>query len=158
MIKHIGVLAAALVGVGLAAPTAGATQIRGWTVVDQTSVSDAVAGEGVATVRVPGQPPRIDYTDGATIPAPIVAEGWGHIGDPDSLHGYVFDAFQQVVPTPTQKMFMVTTPDGQQFEYTHVMADDEQAVNAAAYAAVSPDGQWLVSSELAPVTRLLVFP
>ena len=38
------------------------------------------------------------------------------------------------------------------------MSDDEQAVNANAYAAVSPDGQWLVESELAPVTRLLVFP
>ena len=114
MIKRLGVLtvAAAAALVGVAGP-ANAAQIKGWTVVDQTTVSDAVAGEGVATVRVPGQPLRIDYTDGATIPANILAEGWGHIGDPDSLHGYVFDPYQQVVAAPTEKMFLVTTPTGQ---------------------------------------------
>lgn len=143
MIKIVGLLAAAVLGT-----TALASPIRGWTVVDQTTVSDAVAGEGVATVRVPGRPVRIDYTDGATIPANIKAEGWGHIGDPDSFRGFVVDPYQQTVPTPTQKMFLVTTPGGQQFEYTHTMADDELAVNAAAFDAISPGGQWMVSAEL----------
>jgi hypothetical protein len=130
----------------------------GWHVVSQTTVSDAVAGEGVATVRAPGQPMRVYYTDGATIPAAILAQGWGHVGDPDSWHGYIVDPYQQVVTTPTEKMFMVTTPDGRQYEYTHQITGDEQPVNANAYAAVTPDGRWVVSSELAPVTRLLVFP
>jgi len=139
-------------------PSAVATPDFGWHVVDATNVSDSVAGEGVATVRLPGQPMRIYYTDGATIPAAIQAQGWGHIGDPDSWHGYIFDPYQQIVAAPTEKMFMVTTPAGRQYEYTHRISGDEQQVNAAAYAAVSPDGQWLVSSELAPVNRLLVFP
>lgn len=157
---RLGVLTVALAAAlsALSMTQADAAQLHGWRVVGQTTVSDAVAGEGVATVRVPGQPVRTYYTDGATIPAPIQAEGWGHIGDPDSLDGYIFDPYQQIVAAPTQKMFMVTTPTGQQYEYTHQMADDEQAVNAAAFAAVSPDGQWLVSGELAPITRLLVFP
>jgi hypothetical protein len=158
-------LAAALIGfTGLAAPSATAApaqyDLSGWRVIGQTSEPDSVAGEGVATVRAPGKAMWIDYTDGATIPAPILAQGWGHIGDPDSWHGYVFDPYQQpaTVTTVTEKMFMVTTPAGQQYEYTHQLSDDEIGPNAAAYDAVSPDGQWMVSSELAPVTRLLVFP
>jgi hypothetical protein len=160
--KYIGVLAVALAATfgtltGLATP-ANAAQLKGWQVVDQTTVLTAIAGEGVATVRAPSQPPRIYYTDGATIPANIVAEGWGHIGDPDSVNGFILDPYQQVIPAPTKKMFLVTTPDGQQFEYTHQMADDELAVNAAAFDTIAPGGQWMVSTELQPVTRLLVFP
>lgn len=132
MRKQLTVLLAAAALLTIPA-SANAARITGWTVVGQTTVSDAAAGEGVATVRVPGQPARIHYTDGATIPADIQAEGWGHIGDPDSLHGYVFDPYQQIVAAPTQKMFLVTTPTGRQFEYTHTMSDDEQAVNAAVY-------------------------
>jgi hypothetical protein len=152
------VVAVAATLAALCTTQADAAQLSGWRVVGQTTEPDSIAGEGVATVRVPGQPEQIHYTNGATIPAPLLAEGWGHIGDPDSLHGYVFDPYQQVVAAPTEKMMLVTTPAGQQYEYVHQMADDEQAVNANAYAAVSPDGQWLVSGELAPVTRLLVFP
>jgi hypothetical protein len=157
---RLGVLVVAVAATltALSTTQADAAQSTGWRVVGQTTVSDSVGGEGVATVRVPGEPLLIHYTNSTTIPTAIAAQGWGHIGDPDSLHGYVFDPYQQVVTTPTEKMFLVTTPTGQQYEYTHTMTDDEQAVNANAYAAVSPDGQWLVSGELAPVTRLLVFP
>ncbi|WP_163572528.1 hypothetical protein [Fodinicola feengrottensis] len=58
----------------------------------------------------------------------------------------------------TKKMMLVTTPGGQRYEYVHQLGDGETTANANAYTTVSPDGQWLVSSELAPVTRLLVFP
>jgi hypothetical protein len=160
--KHarVGVLVVALATAltTFSAGQASAAQIRGWQVVGQTSVLTAAAGEGVATVRVPGQAVRTYFTAGPAIPAPIQAEGWGHIGDPDSRNGFIFDPYQQIIPAPTMKMFMVTTPTGQQFEYTHQMADDELAVNAAAYDAITPNGQWMVSSELAPITRLLVFP
>jgi hypothetical protein len=37
--------------------------------VDKTTVSAAVGGEGVATVRLPGQPAQLRYTAGNTIPA-----------------------------------------------------------------------------------------
>ena len=157
-------LAATLTGfaapAALAAPSIPAFQLNGWHVIGQTSVSDAIAGEGIATVRAPGKPMWIDYTDGATIPQSNINQGWGHIGDSDSWHGYIFDPYQQpanVTPV-TQKMFMVTTPSGAQYEYTHQLSDDEIGPNAAAFDTVSPDGQWLVSAELAPVTRLLVFP
>jgi hypothetical protein len=156
--------AAALTGFAapsaLAAPSIPAFQINGWHVIGQTSEPDAIAGEGVATVRAPGKPMWIDYTDGATIPASIINQGWGHIGDPDSWRGYIVDPYQQpasVTPV-TKKMFMVTTPSGAQYEYVHQLSDDEIGPNAAAFDTVTPDGQWMVSAELAPVTRLLVFP
>ncbi|HJP79616.1 MAG TPA: hypothetical protein VJ914_35420 [Pseudonocardiaceae bacterium] len=157
-------MAASLTGLAapaaLAAPSTPEFQLNGWHVIGQTSVPDNIAGEGVTTVRAPGKPMWIDYADGATIPASIVNQGWGHIGDPDSWHGYIFDPYQQPAGTTpvTKKMFMVTTPSGAQYEYTHQLSDDEIGPNAAAFDTVTPDGQWMVSAELAPVTRLLVFP
>jgi hypothetical protein len=160
MIRGItAVLFAALITAVVApAAVAGDNHHDAWRVVDKTTVSAAVGGEGVATVRLPGQPAQLRYTAGNTIPANLKAEGWGHIGDPDSLHGYIFDPYQQTTATITQKMMLVTTPDGQSYEYTHTLAGDEIVPNANAYTAVTPDGQWLVSSELAQVDRLLVFP
>jgi hypothetical protein len=150
--------AALLTTVAAPAAVANDNHHDAWHVVDKTTVSTAVGGEGVATVRLPGQPAQLHYTAGNTIPANLKAEGWGHIGDPDSLHGYIFDPYQQTTATITQKMMLVTTPSGQQYEYTHTLAGDEIAANSNAYTAVTPDGQWLVSSELAQVDRLLVFP
>jgi len=112
-----------------------------WEVVSQTTMSTAIAGEGVATVRIPGQPVQLYFTSGSTIPDAIKAEGWGHIGDSDSLHGFIFDPYQLTVGTVTKKMMMVTTPTGQQYEYVHELTGDEMTANANAYAAVSPDGQ-----------------
>jgi hypothetical protein len=66
------VLKPAVLTVALAALTAlstgqaSAAQIHGWRVVAQASEVTAVAGEGVATVRVPGQPALTYFTDGAS--------------------------------------------------------------------------------------------
>ena len=160
MIRGMTAVLFAALTTAVAAPAALAddTHHDAWRVVDKTTVSAAVGGDGVATVRLPGRPAQLHYTAGNTIPANLKAEGWGHIGDPDSLHGYVFDPYQQTTATITRKMMLVTTPTGQQYEYTHTLSGDEIVPNANAYTAVTPDGQWLVSSELAQVDRLLVFP
>jgi hypothetical protein len=165
MIRGIAAVLFAAMLTTLAAPAAPASVASaagayhdGWRVVDKTTVPAAVGGEGVATVRLPGQPVKVYYTAGNTIPANLKAEGWGHIGDPDSLHGYVFDPYQQTTATITQKMMLVTTPTGQQYEYAHTLGPDEIVPNSNAYTAVTPDGQWLVSSELAQIDRLLVWP
>jgi len=160
MIRGVTAVLFAAMLTTVAAPAAVATDAHheSWHVVDKTTVPAAVGGEGVATVRLPGQPAKLYYTAGNTIPANLKAEGWGHIGDSDSLHGYVFDPYQQTTATITQKMMLVTTPTGQQYEYTHPLGPDEVVANSNAYTAVTPDGQWLVSSELAQVDRLLVWP
>ena len=68
MFKHarVGVLMVALATAltTFSAGQASAAQIRGWQVVGQTSVLTAAAGEGVATVRVPGQAARTYFTAG----------------------------------------------------------------------------------------------
>jgi hypothetical protein len=160
MIRGVTAVLFAAMLTTVAAPAALATEAHheGWHVVDKTTVPAAVGGEGVATVRLPGQPMKLYYTAGNTIPANLKAEGWGHIGDSDSLNGYVFDPYQQTTATITQKMMLVTTPTGQQYEYTHTLGPDEVVPNSNAYTAVTPDGQWLVSSELAQIDRLLVWP
>jgi hypothetical protein len=53
-------------------------------------------------------------------------------------------------------MFAVTDPDGRQELYVHRLGPDETYNNS--FAAVSPDGQWLVSGEWGQVNHLLVFP
>jgi hypothetical protein len=160
MIRGVAAVLFAAMLTTVAAPAALANDAHheSWHVVDKTTVPAAVGGEGVATVRLPGQPAKLYYTAGNTIPANLKAEGWGHIGDSDSLHGYVFDPYQQTTATITQKMMLVTTPTGQQYEYAHTLGPDEVVANSNAYTAVTPDGQWLVSSELAQIDRLLVWP
>ncbi|WP_163572529.1 hypothetical protein [Fodinicola feengrottensis] len=75
---RLGILAvtlgAALTGFTAPAVTANTVHPHAWRVVDQTTVSGSIAGEGVATVRTPGQPLRIYYTAGATIPADLQAQ------------------------------------------------------------------------------------
>lgn len=53
------------------------------------------------------------------------------------------------------KMFHVVTPRNQSV-YTHALAPGEDPDNS--FAAISPDGQWLVSGEWGAQGRLLVFP
>jgi hypothetical protein len=52
-------------------------------------------------------------------------------------------------------MFYVTTPDGQHYEYVHHLVGDEQENNS--FAAITPNGQWMVSGEWDTMHRFLVF-
>ncbi|WP_326955041.1 hypothetical protein [Amycolatopsis sp. NBC_01286] len=136
-----------------------AAQGNPWRQVGHTTAENRVSGEGITTLRLPGQAPETVYRNGATIPQPLKDEGWGHVGDPDSLRGYVFDVYQDTVtPTPAKKMYLVTKPDGTTTEFVHPLQADEPAVNANAQVAATPDGQWLVSGPLGEVDRLYVSP
>ncbi len=131
--------------------------ISGWHQVAHTTADTRVAGEGITTQRLPGQPPAVVYRNGATIPQPLKDEGWGHVGDPDSLRGYLFDVYQDTrTATPTTKMYLVTAPDGTTTEFVHPLLPDEPVPNANAQVAVTPDGQWLESAPLGETDRLFV--
>ena len=142
-------------GVATASSPAG-DDLGGWHLVGQTSIDSPDADQGVATVDPRFGAPYELYRGEAAIPASVAAEGWTHIGDPDSRSGFVFDAYQWGGSTPAaSKMFRVTTPSGAAYEYVHTLTSGEEYNNS--YAAVSPDGQWMVSGEWDTMTRLLVF-
>jgi hypothetical protein len=131
--------------------TASADSPGGWVANGSTSVPSLTGGEGVAT-RSDGTV----LTRGlGSIPITERFEGWNHVGDPDIHDGYVFDAYQGG-DDATSKMYAVTTPGGRQYEYVHPLDPGELLNNS--FAAVSPDGQWVVSGEWGEMNRLQVFP
>ncbi|KAA2248895.1 hypothetical protein F0L68_39420 [Solihabitans fulvus] len=155
------VLAVAAVAVLSGTTSAGAdplpkSTVDGWRVVAQHEVDTATQNQGVATVHPWFGRPYEYYMGNAAIRPEQRAEGWSHVGDPDSRFGFRFDAYQYGLDNPTSKMFLVTTPTGQRYEYTHPLAAGEQMNNS--YAAVSLDGQWLVSGEWDTMNHLLVLP
>jgi hypothetical protein len=126
-----------------------------WQYVDRDRKVKAFANQGLTTVAAADGSTSIVYRGDFSIPRRVKAQGWIHIGDPDSSQGYLFDAYQGA-PGATSKMYEVTTPSGQNFDYDHALEGDEQFNNS--FATVSPDGQWLVSGEWGVLSRLLVFP
>ncbi|MEV4255967.1 hypothetical protein AB0J52_22650 [Spirillospora sp. NPDC049652] len=142
------VLAAALPGT-VAADT---HRTAPWKPVGSESRPSATSNQGLATVRGKG----LYFTGNGTVPDELRAAGWGHVGDPDSARGYVFDAYQWTAADPAAKMFYVTTPGGARYRYVHPLAPGEMMNNS--YAAVTPNGRWLVSGEWGTMNRLLVLP
>ncbi|MGW3647496.1 hypothetical protein [Streptomyces sp. NPDC000878] len=122
-----------------------------WTETGSAQVDTLGSGQGLAS-RADG---TLLYRGLTSIPLDLRIAGWGHIGDPDIGYGYVFDAYQGS-DTATSKMFAVTTPAGQRYEYVHALNSGEKLNNS--FASVSPDGQWLVSGEWGDQGRLQVFP
>ena len=95
-----------LMGTGLSSPASATTATRdhaatgsqsgvtGWAAVGNYDQNTLFAGEGVTTVfKSRGRSHEL-YRGLASIPSTLKAQGWAHIGDPDSLYGYVFDAYQ----------------------------------------------------------------
>src|SRR5262249_58602815 len=85
--------------------------------------------------------------------------GWVHIGDPGSWGGYVFDAYQGRGDIGS-KLYEVITPAGVEYDYDHPLdatLEPPESFNNS-FAAVSPDGQWMVSGAWGVTSRLLVFP
>ncbi|MFI5609791.1 hypothetical protein [Amycolatopsis sp. NPDC051903] len=153
--KALAISAAAVLGCASLASASPA----GWRVIGKTSVANSISGEGITTLRLPGRAPQTVYRNGTTIPQALKDEGWGHVGDPDSLRGYTFDVYQDTVTNPpTSKMYLVTAPSGETTEFVHPLRADEPAANANAQVAVTPDGQWLVSGALGDATELYVSP
>jgi hypothetical protein len=126
-----------------------------WQYVDRDHEAKPFANQGLTTVVAADGSTSVLYRGDWSIPDRVKSQGWVHIGDPDSSRGYVFDAYQGDTGA-TSKMYEVTTPTGEQFDYLHQLEGDEKFNNS--YVAVSPDGQWMVSGEWDVMTRLLMFP
>lgn len=144
--------------VGIAVTTAGiasastAPALTGWTQTGTSTVVSLTGGEGVATAA----DGSVHYAGSGIIPLKQRVENWTHIGDPDITQGYRFDAYQNSSSTAGSKMYLVTTPSGAKYEYTHSLLSGEAYNNS--FDTVSPDGQWMVSGEWNDMNRLLVFP
>ncbi len=143
--------AVALTATGTADATAAPASPGGWAAGGSSTVNSLTGGEGLAS-RADGS---LLYRGLASIPLDLRIQGWNHVGDPDIARGYTFDAYQGG-SNATSKMFAVTTPGGQRYEYTHPLDAGEMLNNS--FAAVSPDAQWLVSGEWGDERRLQVFP
>ena len=138
------------------APAVGAHAAgSGWTGTGSSQHSTLTAGEGVTTVHS-GTGDTVLYRGAGSIPLSVLVQGWSHIGDPDSVDGYVFDAYQSGASTPTSKMFRVTTPSGAAYEYTHALVAGELYNNS--FDTVSPDTRWMVAGEWGTMDHLQIYP
>ncbi|MCM1973252.1 MULTISPECIES: hypothetical protein [Streptomyces] len=144
--------AAALFGaLALGASTATAAGDPQWAEAGTAYTDSLGGGQGLAS-RADGS---LLYRGLLDIPLSLRIKGWNHVGDPDIAEGHVFDAYQGP-DNATSKMFAVTTPSGKRYEYVHQLNPGEKLNNS--FAAVSPDGQWMVAGEWGEQHRLQVFP
>lgn len=116
--------------------------------------NSVTAGEGVATVTRPGHGSHELYRGLLSVPKKLAAEGWSHIGDPDSAGGYVIDAYQGPSSRPS-KMFLVTKPSGGTVQYIHKLVAHELYNNS--FDAIAPGSQWMVAGEWETMTHLQVY-
>lgn len=149
----LGAPAQAVTGSATVISPQSSSGIAGWTRTGSYLENSLTAGQGVATVNPPGGPPYELYRGDASVPASLYAQGWTHIGDPDSASGYIFDAYQGPA---TSKMFRVTTPSGAAYSYVHTLVPGELYNNS--FAAISPDTQWMVAGEWGTMSHLQVYP
>jgi hypothetical protein len=129
--------------------------IAGWMQTGSYDENTLGAGEGVATVLQPGHGTTELYRGIQSVPSNLSAQGWTHIGDLDSIHGYVFDAYQGP-SSGNSKMFLVTTPAGKTVEYTHTLMSGELYNNS--FATISPDSQWMIAGEWGTMSHLQIYP
>lgn len=109
--------------------------------------------QGLAVVERPGGT-SVRYTGIGTIPPDVASRGWNHVGDPGAGHGYYVEPYQR--DDRGAKLFRVEAPDGSWAEYTHALESWEALNNS--FAAVAPDGRWMVAGEWGTMDRLLVHP
>lgn len=129
-------------------------KVAGYEPVSSTTVDSLQADQGMATVHPLSGPPYLAYA-GELIDASFTDDGWNHVGDPDSHAGFIVYPYQ-AADFGDGKMFHVVTPRHRSFRYVHALVGDEEGNNS--FAAISPDGQWLVAGEWDTQGRLLVFP
>ncbi|WP_373462336.1 hypothetical protein [Streptomyces sp. V3I7] len=125
-----------------------------WNEVGSDRADPLTESQGLTSVEVPaGSPNR--YTGLGTIPADVRGRGWNHVGDPDaSYDGHYVEPYQR--DSGNTKMFRVQAPDGSWSEYVHTLGAGEALNNS--WAAISPDGQWMLSGEYGTMNRFLVLP
>jgi hypothetical protein len=151
MRRQLLAIAALSAAVALGTATSAAAAEPVWQETGTAYVDSLGGSQGLAS-RADGSLLHRGLT---SIPLDLRLKGWNHIGDPDIAQNHVFDAYQGA-DSATSKMFAVTTPDGKRYEYVHQLDAGEKVNNS--FAAVSPDGQWLVSGEWGDQDRLQVFP
>jgi len=156
-------LAAGAVFVGAPAQAAGsalrpesANGIAGWTNTTHYLEGTLSSGEGVTTVDPPGGSEYQLYRGTTSIPLSLAVAGWTHVGDPDSIDGYIFDDYQNSSSSATTKLYTVTTPSGTVYQYTHTLVPGELYNNS--WVAVSPDTQWMLSGEWGTMSHLQIYP
>ena len=125
------------------------------------------SGQGLATLSAASGSTSIVYRGSWSIPLRLLLQGWQHVGDPGAggtPRNYLFDAYQGST-SAASKMFEVTTPTGQHYDFVHRLVPaayfpgfGPAEENNNSFAAITPDGQWLVSGEWGTMSRLLVFP
>ena len=145
------------------APTAVSTHaasaadaISGWTETTSYLEGTLGAGEGVATVDPTSGSPYVLYRGTTSIPLSLDIAGWTHVGDPDSVNGYIFDAYQNSSSSSNEKMFLVTTHSGATYQYVHTLVSGELYNNS--FDTISPDTQWMVSGEWGTMSHLQIYP
>ncbi|MFE0675801.1 hypothetical protein [Streptomyces sp. NPDC058867] len=151
MKRQLLYMAAVFAALTLGAGTATAAGDPRWEETGTAYTDTLGGGQGLAS-RADGS---LLYRGLMDIPLALRIKGWNHVGDPDIAQGHVFDAYQGP-DTAGSKMFAVTTPSGKRYEYVHPLNPGEKLNNS--FAAVSPDGQWLVAGEWGDQNRLQVFP
>ena len=132
------------------------TGIAGWTNTTHYLEGTLSAGEGVTTVDPVGGSESELYRGSGSIPLAMDIAGWTHIGDPDSIDGYVFDDYQNSSSSASTKLYTVTTPSGSVYQYTHTLVSGELYNNS--WVAVSPDTQWMLSGEWGTMSHLQIYP
>jgi hypothetical protein len=130
------------------------TGISGWRETGHYLEDSIYAGEGVATVTGPARRSHEIYRGIFSVPKTLAAQGWGHIGDPDSAAGVIIDSYQGPGSGHT-KMFLVTESSGATFEYVHTLVKGELYNNS--FDAISPDRQWMVAGEWNTMTHLQMY-
>ncbi|WP_020671851.1 hypothetical protein [Amycolatopsis nigrescens] len=135
---------------GLCAPAAAQAA---WTPIGWDRARPLDESQGLATVVRPDGT-FIKYTGIGTVAPELAAQGWNHIGDPGAGLGYYVEPYQR--DDRGAKLFRVQAPDGSWADYRHALESWE--ANNNSFAAVSPDGRWLVAGEWGTMDRLLVHP
>jgi hypothetical protein len=141
-----------------ASKTAALPRVGPWQATGSYLVNSLTQNQGLATVDLGGGRSTLWYDGDLTIPALTYLSGWQHVGDPDSVRGYVTEPYQWMPTNPTSKMFRVWTPapNRHSFDFVHKLVPGEEMNNS--FTALSRDGKWLVAGEWDTENRLLVFP
>jgi hypothetical protein len=131
------------------------TGIANWKELGSYDESSLEAGEGVATVVPPRKAGYLLYRGLTSVSKNLAAEGWSHIGDPDSTGGYIIDAYQGP-SSGHSKMFLVTKPSGATAQYVHTLVPRELYNNS--FDAIAPGAQWMVAGEWETMSHLQIYP
>lgn len=135
-------------------------RIGPWTHVETHWKTKRDINQGVATVtNEAGGSSRLLFRGDNSVAPDLRTKGWAHIGDPDSWGGAIFDAYQRPGASATSKLFRVTTADNKVLDFEHALVTTPvRELPNNSFAAISPDGKWLVSGEWFDMDHLLVFP